>query len=184
MVAEPLTVLQCAANANGAAAAVVTGAARATRTRASVAIAAAEHAAGGLADRPTSATRLVAERAFRTARCAPTDIDVAEVYDAFTVAEVIAYEDLGFCAAGHGAKIVEEMTIGGRLAVNTSGGVLGRGHPMGATGLAQVVEIVMQVRGEAGTRQVHGARRGLVHTLGGNLRVLSSNVAAVVILEA
>lgn len=184
IVAEPLTLLHCTANANGAAAAVVTADRGRSQPERAVRILAAEHAAGPLADRGESATPLVAERAYARAGCTPRDIDVAEVYDAFTIAEVTAYEDLGFCERGEGAKWVSEMRVGSRLPINVSGGVLGRGHPMGATGLAQIVEIVTQLRGEASGRQAERAQRGLVHTLGGNLRVLSSNVASVVILEA
>jgi acetyl-CoA acetyltransferase len=184
VVAEPLTLLHCTANANGAAAAVLAAAPGGASCAPPVRVAAAEHAAGPLADRFASATEAVACRAFRRAGCGPDEIDVAEVYDAFTIAEVAAYEDLGFCERGEGARHVSQMRLGERLPVNVSGGALGRGHPMGATGLAQVAEVVTQLRGAAGPRQVHGARRGLVHTLGGNLRVLTSNVASVVILEA
>jgi acetyl-CoA acetyltransferase len=107
--------------------------------------------------------------AYEQAGVGPEDIDLAEVHDAFTISEIIHYEDLGFCAMGEGAAMLQagDTALGGRLPVSTSGGLLSRGHPLGATGIAQAVEVVTQIRGEAGARQVEGARIGLIHCVGG-----------------
>lgn len=115
------------------------------------------------------AARMAAEQAYKMAGVEPKNIDVAEVHDCFTIAEIIAYEDLGFCKKGEGGKLIEEgeTEIGGRIPVNTSGGLKAKGHPVGATGVAQIVEIVHQLRGEAGKRQVDGAEIGLTHNVGG-----------------
>ncbi|MBC7219052.1 MAG: thiolase domain-containing protein [Hadesarchaea archaeon] len=115
------------------------------------------------------ATTRAADMAYKMARVGPEDIDVAEVHDCFTIAEIMAIEDLGFCKKGEGGKLTEEgqTEIGGKIPVNTSGGLKGKGHPVGATGIAQVVEIVHQLRGDAGKRQVKGAEIGLTHNVGG-----------------
>jgi acetyl-CoA acyltransferase len=93
------------------------------------------------------------------------------VHDATAPAEILAYEDLGFCARGEGGRLVDEgvTELGGRLPVNTSGGLSAKGHPVGATGLAQICEITWQLRGECGPRQVEGARVGLTQNGGGFL---------------
>jgi len=102
----------------------------------------------------------------------PGDIDVAEVHDCFTIAEIIAYEDLGFCPKGKGGKLLEEgqTEIGGKTPVNPSGGLKSKGHPIGATGTGQIYEIVNQLRGsvEKKNRQVSGAEIGLTHNTGGS----------------
>lgn len=115
------------------------------------------------------ATTRAADMAYKMAGVDPEDIDVAEVHDCFTIAEIMAIEDLGFCKKGEGGKLTEEgqTEIGGKIPVNTSGGLKGKGHPVGATGIAQVVEIVHQLRGDAGKRQVKGAEIGLTHNVGG-----------------
>jgi acetyl-CoA acetyltransferase len=97
-------------------------------------------------------------------------VDVVELHDCFTIAEIVATEGLGLCEAGAGGIAAEkgETSLGGRIPVNPSGGLKAKGHPIGATGAAQVAEIATQLRGEAGRRQVEGARVGLTHTLGGN----------------
>lgn len=111
----------------------------------------------------------VAGQAYRMAGVTPADIDVAEVHDCFTVSEIIEYEGLGFCKCGQGVKFLEEgkSRLDGELPVNPGGGLLSRGHPLGATGIAQGVEIVSQLQGQAGTRQVKGASVGLTHNLSG-----------------
>ena len=116
------------------------------------------------------ATTEAAQTAYKMARVKPDDIDLAEVHDCFTIAEIMAIEDLGFCKKGEGGKVTEqgETAIGGRIPVNTSGGLKGKGHPVGATGIAQAVEIVLQLRGEAGKRQSDGAEVGLAHNVGGS----------------
>ena len=110
----------------------------------------------------------------------PEDVDVAEVHDAFTIAELLYYEALGFCDKGDAAKLLDdgETSIGGRIPVNPSGGLLRKGHPVGATGLAQVHELVTQLRGEAGKRQVQNAKIGLAENGGG---YIGKDAAAMVI---
>jgi acetyl-CoA C-acetyltransferase len=116
------------------------------------------------------AARLAAEEAYKMAGIKPADVNVAEVHDCFTIAEIIAYEDLGFCKSGEGGKLVKEgvTTLGGRLPVNTSGGLKAKGHPVGATGTAQAGELFLQLTGQAEKRQVDGAEFGLAHNVGGS----------------
>jgi len=116
------------------------------------------------------AARLAAQQAYKTAGVKPDEVDVAEVHDCFTIAEIIAYEDLGFCKPGEGGKLVEEgvTAIGGKLPVNTSGGLKSKGHPVGATGTAQAYELFLQLTGEADKRQVDDAEVGLAHNVGGS----------------
>lgn len=115
------------------------------------------------------ATVYAAEMAYKQAKIQPKDIDVAEVHDSFTIAEIIAVEDLGFVKKGEGGKTIENKitTLDGIIPVNTSGGLKAKGHPVGATGVAQVAEIVLQLRGEADKRQVNDAQIGLAHNIGG-----------------
>jgi len=116
-----------------------------------------------------SAGKLAGEEAYQMAGIKSEDIDVAEVHDCFTIAEIVAYEDLGFCRPGEGGHLVEEgqTNIGGRIAVNTSGGLKAKGHPVGATGVAQAVEVYLQLTEQAERRQVKGAETGLTHNIGG-----------------
>jgi len=116
------------------------------------------------------AARLAADEAYRMAGIKPNEVDVAEVHDCFTIAEIIAYEDLGFCERGKGGKLAEEgvTALGGRLPVNTSGGLKSKGHPVGATGTAQACEMFLQLTGQAEKRQVNGAKVGLAHNVGGS----------------
>jgi acetyl-CoA C-acetyltransferase/acetyl-CoA acyltransferase len=116
------------------------------------------------------ATERAAAAAYRQAGCGPADVDVVELHDCFTIAEIVATEGLGLFEPGAGGVAAEKgwTSLGGKIPVNTSGGLKAKGHPIGATGAAQIAEIVAQLRGEAGPRQVDGARRGLAHTLGGN----------------
>jgi acetyl-CoA C-acetyltransferase len=116
------------------------------------------------------AAKLAAKQAYDMANIKPEDISLAEVHDCFTIAEILAYEDLGFCKPGEGGKLAEEgiTTLGGRLPVNTSGGLKSKGHPVGATGVAQAYEIFLQLSGQAGKRQVDGAEIGLAHNVGGS----------------
>lgn len=110
-----------------------------------------------------------AQQAYEMAGVGPGDIDVAEVHDCFTIAELMAYEDLGFAKPGEGAKLIRdrETYIGGKIPINVDGGLLSKGHPIGATGGSQIRTIVLQLRGEAGETQVKGAEIGLVHNIGG-----------------
>jgi acetyl-CoA C-acetyltransferase len=126
------------------------------------------------------ATSKAARAAYAMAGVGPGDIDVAEVHDCFTGVELMDYEDLGFCGRGEAKRLIErgETALGGRLPVNPSGGLKAKGHPPGATGVAQCVELFEQLRGEA-ANQVDGARWGLAHNVGG-----PTAVSAVTILEA
>jgi acetyl-CoA C-acetyltransferase len=116
------------------------------------------------------ATERAAAAAYRQAGLGPTDVDVVELHDCFTIAEIVATEGLGLFEPGAGGVAAEKgwTSVGGKIPVNPSGGLKAKGHPIGATGAAQIAEIVTQLRGEAGPRQVEGARTGLAHTLGGN----------------
>jgi len=116
------------------------------------------------------AAKVAARKAYEMAQITPENIDVAEVHDCFTIAELIAYEDLGFCNPGQGKTLVEngETKLGGRLPVNTSGGLKSKGHPVGATGTAQAYEIYLQLTGQAEKRQVKDATIGLTHNVGGS----------------
>ena len=117
-----------------------------------------------------TATERAALGAYRQAGKGPQDVDVVELHDCFTIAEIVATEGLGFFEPGTGGIAAEKgwTSVGGKIPVNPSGGLKSKGHPIGATGAAQICEIVTQLRGEAGPRQVDGARIGLTHTLGGN----------------
>lgn len=125
------------------------------------------------------ATKKAAKHAYAMAGVQPSDIDVAEVHDCFSGVEIIDYEDLGFCSPGEGAKLIErgETELDGRIPVNPSGGLKAKGHPPGATGVAQCVELYEQLRGEA-ANQIDGARWGLAHNIGG-----PTAVSAVTILQ-
>ncbi|MGD0160412.1 MAG: thiolase domain-containing protein [Candidatus Bathyarchaeia archaeon] len=116
------------------------------------------------------AAKVAAGKAYEMAQITPGELDVAEVHDCFTIAELIAYEDLGFCKPGQGKTLVEnvETKLGGRLPVNTSGGLKAKGHPVGATGTAQAYEIYLQLTGQAEKRQVKDATIGLTHNVGGS----------------
>jgi acetyl-CoA C-acetyltransferase len=174
-VADPLRLLDCSPISDGAAALVITS--KRGKIKNGVEIAASVVATDtlGLAQRKgldeLSATRAAAKKAYEKAGIAPGDVDVAEVHDCFTIAEVLALEDLGFYKKGEAARAIERggVTLGSskHLVVNTSGGLKGCGHPVGATGVKQVVEIVQQLRGSAVHRQVKQARVGLAHNVGG-----------------
>jgi acetyl-CoA acetyltransferase len=131
-----------------------------------------------------SLSRVAADRAYRAAGLGPEDVNVAEVHDATSFCEVYQMEMLRFCAEGEGGRFVESgaTTLGGRLPVNTSGGLVSKGHPIAATGLSMVSEIVTQLRGEAKERQVDGAKVGLVEN-GGGVIGLEEAVCAVTIVE-
>jgi acetyl-CoA C-acetyltransferase len=109
----------------------------------------------------TSAARIAASIAYRRSGIRPKDVDIAELHDAFTILEILAYEDLGFVKRGKGGEFVDQV----EKSINTRGGILGCGHPIGATGIAQLVEIATQLAGRAGKRQVKGCKTGLVHNL-------------------
>jgi acetyl-CoA C-acetyltransferase len=175
-VAEPLGVFDCAPLSDGAAAVVLCEMQKARKfSDTPIRIAGSGQASDFLAlhDRrdltTLDATVIAGKRAFHEARLQPKDIQVAEVHDNFTISEILAIEDLRFIEKGKGGPATAEglTALNGKVSVNTSGGLKARGQPVGATGVAQAVEIVRQLRGEAGKRQVVGARHGLTHTLGG-----------------
>jgi len=178
MVADPLTILDCSPITDGAACAILCPAEMAKRIsrKPPVKIVGAGNATDTIALHSRSdfttlnATVKAAESAYKMAKVKPDDIDLAEVHDCFTIAEIIISEDLGFFKKGEGGKGVENgMTaIGGNKPINTSGGLKSKGHPVGATGVGQVVEIVHQLRGEAGGRQVKNAKIGLAQNMGGS----------------
>jgi acetyl-CoA acetyltransferase len=175
MVASPLTLYDCCANADGAACMIVTNEETAKKADTPIWMAGL-----GSATAPMSVLRReklseipsaidAARNAYKMAGIEPKDVDVADVHDCFTIAEILAYEDLGFCEKGGGGKMIEEgeTHIGGRIPVNVDGGLKSKGHPVGATGVSMAVEAVKQLRGEAGERQVDGAEVALMHNVGG-----------------
>ncbi|MFC5290380.1 thiolase family protein [Actinokineospora guangxiensis] len=126
-----------------------------------------------------------ADAAYKQAGITPAEVQVVECHDAFTIGEVVAYETLGLAEPGKGYRLVRDgsTALGGDVVVNPSGGLLGRGHPLGATGLAQVHEVVLQLRGEAEDRQVADARVGVVETMGGGVTGIDGNACVVVVLR-
>ncbi|MDE2059289.1 MAG: thiolase domain-containing protein [candidate division NC10 bacterium] len=175
LICDPLRLYDCTPISDGAAAAVLCAADLADEfTDRRVDVIGSGHATGPatlfeMADLTTfEASVAAAHQAYREAGIAPSDVDVAEVHDCFTIAEITAIEDLGFVAKGQGGPAVADglTALNGKLPINPSGGLLSKGHPVGATGLAQIYEIVGQLRGEA-INQVKGAQIGLAHNLGG-----------------
>ncbi len=172
-VAWPLTNPMCAPISDGASAAVVCSAELAARLGArAIRVLGAESQTGSdraPADYANHVTRLVSARAFERAGVGPTDIDVAEVHDASSIGEIIQAEALGLIPPGEAGRAAEEGVtgLGGRIPVNTSGGLVSKGHPLAATGLAQIHELVLQLRGAAGARQVEGARLAVAENSGG-----------------
>ncbi len=176
MIAYPLTKLMCSANVDGAAAVIVVsekkarelGMARAVRVRGSVLVSDPYEPRNPEMFDPNSVTRLAASKAYEMAGLGPQDLDVVELHDCFATAELLHYENLGLCGEGEAGQMIDsgDSALGGRIPVNVSGGLLSKGHPIGATGVANVVEIVGHLRGEAGARQVEGAKIGLAHVLG------------------
>jgi acetyl-CoA acyltransferase len=182
-VVDPLTLLMCSPISDGAAAVVLMSAQRARRLgvsgpriRASVVRSGVRHDK----DDPTAGSAARAARAaYEQAALGPRDLDVAEVHDASAPAELIVYEQIGLAAPGRGPELIESgrTRLDGALPVNTSGGLLSKGHPIGATGIAQVCEATWQLRGEAGARQVPGARVALTQNGGGWLEGDSAAMA-------
>ncbi len=177
VVSDPLKLLDCSPISDGAAAIVLAPLERARKFNDTpIKILASTQASDTLrlAERDSlsgiKATTIAADKAYRQAKVTPKDIDIAEVHDCFTIAEIMAMEDLGFYKKGKAGKAIldGETTLGSKLSVNTSGGLKGCGHPVGATGVKQAVEVVWQLRGDAGERQVKGADIGLTHNVGGS----------------
>ena len=177
VVAEPLKLLDCSPISDGAAVVILAPLETAKKYNDTpIKIEASSQASDtlGLAERESitelRATKLAASDAYRKSGMSTNDIDVVEVHDCFSIAEILAMEDLGFYKKGLAAKAIleGETAINSRISVNTSGGLKGCGHPVGATGVKQAVEIAMQLRGEAGERQVSGAEVGMTHNVGGS----------------
>lgn len=176
VIAEPLTLLQCCASASGAAVAILSCASIARRRKTPRPIRLLVSSLASRINRGTAedltvfeATARAAKVVYEWAGIGPEDVDVVELHDAFTVGELLHYEGLELCTRGEGGRLVDERAteLGGRIPVNPSGGLLSRGHPVGATGVAQIVELVSQLRERSGPRQVDGARTGLAQCQGG-----------------
>jgi acetyl-CoA C-acetyltransferase len=176
MVADPLKLYDCCPFTDGGAAVVLVSEEVARRARRPIWVLASAAASDWMLigdKRDLSrvpATERAAAAAYRQAGVGPDDVDVVELHDCFTIAEIVATEGLGLFEPGAGGIAAEKgwTSLGGKVPVNPSGGLKAKGHPIGATGAAQIAEIVTQLRGEAARRQVDGARVGLTHTLGGN----------------
>ena len=177
MIAYPNTKLMCSVNVDGSAAIILASEkkarelglmSRAVRIRAST-LTSDPYSERDLVMHDFNAcTRLAASQAYDMAGIDPDDLDMVELHDCFATAEIVHYENLGLCGEGKGAELLDsgETYNGGRIPVNVSGGLLSKGHPLGATGIANLCEVVTHLRGEAGSRQVKDARIGLTHVVG------------------
>jgi len=190
MISEPLTLLQCCpAVVDGAAALVLStrsskGRAPAIRVRASV-VQSGLFETGPVDMTEAEITARTARIAYEQAAIGPEDLNVLEVHDAFTISELLYYEALGLCNRGEAADLLASgaTTLAGRTPVNPSGGLLAKGHPPGATGVAQIVEICEQLQGRAGKRQVHHARVGLTQVTGGGISGVDHAACSIHILS-
>ena len=188
MISYPNTKLMCSVNVDGSAAAVLCSEkkarelgllGRAVKVRAS-ALTSDPYTSRNIAMMDFNAvTRLAAKNAYEMAGLGPDDIDLIELHDCFATAELVHYENLGIAKEGEAGRLIDsgDTQLGGRIPVNVSGGLLSKGHPLGATGIANIYEITTHLRGEAGNRQVEGARIGLTHVVG------AGSACAVHILE-
>jgi len=191
MICDPITLLQCCPNTDGAGAVILCSAEKAREFTAKPVLVAASVIKMGdfeyrWKDMATSdLTIQCASEAYETAGYGAGDMDLCECHDAFSYSELSHYEELGFCEIGGGGTLLDkgETEIGGSIPVNPSGGLLSRGHPISATGIEQIIEIVWHLRGEAGPRQVEGAKIGLAHTMGGEVANLECGACAVHILK-
>jgi acetyl-CoA C-acetyltransferase len=177
MVAKPLKLYDCSLISDGASCAVLTRPEIAKKySETPVYIVGSGHGSDSIGlygrEKLTSmkAIGAAAKEAYNMANIKPSDVDVAELHDCFTIAELIAYENLGFCPSGAGGKFIESgtPTLDGELPVNTSGGLKSKGHPVGATGVAQLYEVYLQLTGQAEKRQVKDCEVGLTQSLGGS----------------
>jgi acetyl-CoA acyltransferase len=177
MISYPNTKLMCSVNVDGSAAAVICSedyakkhglTKRAVRVRASAMTSDPYTPRNLVMPDFNAVTRLAAKEAYEQAGIGPEDVNLVELHDCFATAEIVHYENLGLCADGEGGRLIDtgETALGGRVPVNVSGGLLSKGHPLGATGIANIYEITTHLRGEAGKRQVEGARIGLTHVVG------------------
>ena len=177
MIAYPNTKLMCSVNVDGSAAAVICSEKkakelglmkRAIKVRASVLTSDPWQERDLVMPDVNSCTRLAAKQAYEMAGLGADDIDLVELHDCFATAEILHYENLGLCKDGEAGRMIDEgeVALGGRVPVNVSGGLLSKGHPLGATGIANIYEVSTHLRGEAGKRQVEGARIGMTHVIG------------------
>ena len=178
MISYPNTKLMCSVNVDGAAAAVLASERavrrlglmdRAVRVRASAMASNPFEARQMAMPDFNAASRLAVNAAYEAASVGPDDLSLIELHDCFATAELVHYENLGICAEGEAGRLIDEgvTQLGGRIPVNVSGGLLSKGHPLGATGIANIYEVATHLRGAAGKRQVEGARLGLTHVVGG-----------------
>ncbi len=176
MISYPNTKLMCSVNVDGAAAAVLVsekkakelGMGRTVRVKASVLTSDPYQERDLVMPDVNSCTRKAAKEAYEMAGLGAEDIDLVELHDCFATAEMLHYENLGLCKDGEAGRLIDEgeVELGGRIPVNVSGGLLSKGHPLGATGIANIYEVCTHLRGEAGERQVEGAKIGLTHVIG------------------
>ena len=179
MIAYPNTKLMCSVNVDGAAAAVLVserkarelGTQRAIRVRGSALTSDPYSETNAHPEQipdVDTLTRNAAAQAYEMAGVGPGELDLVELHDCFATAELLHYENLGLCEEGEAGRMIDEgeTALGGRIPVNVSGGLLSKGHPIGATGIANMYEIATHLRGEAGARQVQRARLGLTHVIG------------------
>ncbi|MDA1076731.1 MAG: thiolase family protein [Proteobacteria bacterium] len=177
MISYPNTKLMCSVNVDGSAAAVIASEAkvrelglmdRAIKVRASILTSDPWQERDLVMPDVNSCTRKAAAAAYEMAGLGPDDIDLVELHDCFATAEILHYENLGLCGPGEAGRMIDqgEVALGGRIPVNVSGGLLSKGHPLGATGIANIYEVSTHLRGEAGKRQVKGARIGMTHVIG------------------
>lgn len=192
MIATPLTLLQCCPTGDGAAAVMVVSgrlrnqlACKAMRIRASV-LHSGQVTSGFRDMLKPEITRRSAQEAYEQAGVGASDLDCVELHDAFSIAELVYYEALGLCREGESAVLLRSgrTMLGGHPVVNPSGGLLAKGHPVGASGVAQVVEMFWQLTGTAQSRQVESARLGLTHVTGGGIAGLDHGACTVHIFEA
>lgn len=187
LIADPLTLLQCCPIADGAAAAVIGPRRGVDRD---IEIRGTAMSTGELWNHQSphvwgfDLVATTAARAYESAGAGIDDVDVLEMHDAFTIGEIVTAEALGMAPEGEGARLATSghSALGGAQPINPSGGLLSRGHPLGATGMAQLSELVWQLRGEAGSRQVSGARLALLETMGGGVGGIDGNACVVAIL--
>jgi len=188
LVAEPLRLFDCSPITDGAAAVIVAPLERAREfTDTPIRVLASAQASDTITlhDRrdisTLDATIAAGKRAFGLAKLSHKDIDLVEVHDCFSIAEICAIEDLGFCKKGEGGRLTAEgeTALNGRIPVNTSGGLKACGHPVGATGIKQVYEVVQQLRSEAGKRQIDGATIGMTHNVGGTGATVAVHIMGV-----
>ncbi len=177
MISYPNTKLMCSVNVDGSAAAVIASEKkarelglmdRAVKVRASVLTSDPWQERDLVMPDVNTCTRKAAAAAYEMAGVGPDDIDLIELHDCFATAEILHYENLGLCEDGGAGRLIDdgEVALGGRVPVNVSGGLLSKGHPLGATGIANIYEVSTHLRGAAGQRQVEGARIGLTHVIG------------------